>query len=98
MPVSEHLEFPCEELALGNTFDPYKVGVDANTSLPAAEGTPDQYAVGDLSGKYGHLDQLSHLDTAFNDSSLMLFGQRSVLGRSVVIFKKDTQRYFFYSF
>uniref|UniRef100_A0A1B6GD08 Superoxide dismutase copper/zinc binding domain-containing protein n=1 Tax=Cuerna arida TaxID=1464854 RepID=A0A1B6GD08_9HEMI len=91
MPVSEHLEFPCEESTLGTVFDPYNVG--EVTSPPSTPGTPDLYAVGDLSGKYGRLDQLSHLDTFHNDSSLMLFGQYSVLGRSVVIFRKNTARW-----
>lgn len=90
MPVSENLEFPCEELTLGVVFDPYKLS--QKPSLPPAQGTPDQYAIGDLSGKYGRLDGLSHLDSTFNDSSLMLFGQRSILGRSVVIFRQDTVR------
>lgn len=88
MPVSEHLEFPCEESTLGTLFDPYRLA--KQPSLPPAQGTPDQYAIGDLSGKYGRLDRLSHLDSTVNDSSLMLFGQRSILGRSVVIFRQDT--------
>lgn len=90
MPVSENLEFPCEESTLGVVFDPFKVG-EVPPVAPTV-GTSDQYAVGDLSSKYGRLDNRTHLDIAVNDSSLMLFGQRSVLGRSVVIFKQNSAR------
>lgn len=92
MPVSEHLEFPCEESTLGVMFDPFKAG--EASQLASIQGTPDQYAVGDLSGKYGQLDNLSHLDTVVNDTSLSLFGQRSILGRSVVIFRHNYARLF----
>ncbi|XP_054261582.1 uncharacterized protein LOC128985759 [Macrosteles quadrilineatus] len=90
IPVSEYYEFPCEESTIGTMFDPYQVR-ESTTAITS--GTPDLYAIGDLSGKYGHLEGASHFDTAVNDSSLMLFGQRSVLGRSVTIFRKDSKRW-----
>lgn len=93
MPVKEQLEFPCEESTLYNTYDPYKTGEGINP-LPGT-GTPDQYAVGDLSGKFGRLDNITHLDFSKNDSSIMLFGQQSILSRSIVIFKQDSSRYEF---
>lgn len=52
------------------------------------QGTSDQYEVGDLSGKFGTLDNRTTYKNAYNDSLLTLFGPRSILGRSVVIHKK----------
>jgi len=53
------------------------------------EGTLDQYEIGDLSGKFGSLDNKKKYATIYNDTMLPLFGPRSVLGRSVVIHKKE---------
>jgi Cu/Zn superoxide dismutase len=53
------------------------------------EGTLDQYEMGDLSGKFGNLDNKKKYTTIYNDTMLPLFGPRSVLGRSVVIHKKE---------
>ena len=90
MPVKEYLEFPCEESTLYNEYNPYNI--KQGEIPPPAEGTPDQYAVGDLSNKFQFLNNVKHLDTAYNDTSMYLFGQQSVLGRSIVIFKQDGSR------
>lgn len=45
--------------------------------------------MGDLSGKFGLLNGLVSLDAVYNDTSLPLFGTRAILGRSVIIHKKD---------
>lgn len=52
------------------------------------EGTTDQYEIGDLSGKFGTLENRKKYISTFNDTILPLFGSRSVLGRSIVIHKK----------
>lgn len=43
--------------------------------------------MGDLSGKFGTLDNQTIYKTTYNDSILPLFGPRSILGRSLVIHK-----------
>ena len=86
-PVQGDQEFPCEGSSLYDHWNPYNVST--SLSPPPAVGTPDQYEMGDLSGKFGVLDGLVSLDAAFNDTRLPLFGTSAVLGRSVVIHKKD---------
>nr|XP_018907893.1 PREDICTED: uncharacterized protein LOC109037571 [Bemisia tabaci] len=81
-PVEEELEFPCEDTSLNSRYDPY----NSLQNLLPGFGTPDQYAVGDLSGKFGTLDGSSMAHRSFNDSSLQIFGQLNVIGRSVVIY------------
>ena len=50
IPVQDQLEFPCTGDAVGGHFNPYNF--DASESPKPALGTPDQYEIGDLSGKY----------------------------------------------
>lgn len=45
--------------------------------------------MGDLSGKFGTLDGLSNVDIHYNDTNLPLFGYESVIGRSILIHKKE---------
>jgi hypothetical protein len=52
-------------------------------------GTTDQYEMGDLSGKFGLLNGLVSLDAVYNDTQLPLFGTHAILGRSIIIHKKD---------
>lgn len=89
-PVQEELEFPCEDSTLNGLFAGKREIAEA---LPAGEGTPDQHLLGDLSGKFGSLENFTHLDVALNDSTLPLFGPNSILGRSLVISKKKNIRY-----
>lgn len=49
----------------------------------------ENYEMGDLSGKFGTLDGFKSYETTFNDTNLPLFGYESILGRSVVIHKKE---------
>ena len=82
----DQLEFPCTGDAVGGHFNPYNW--DASESPKPSVGTPDQYEIGDLSGKYGLLKQQSNMRGVFNDSNLPLFGAQSVVGRSIVVHKK----------
>eukprot|EP00094_Tigriopus_californicus_P005910 TCALIF_05695-PA protein Name:"Similar to sodE Superoxide dismutase [Cu-Zn] 5 (Dictyostelium discoideum)" AED:0.01 eAED:0.01 QI:0/-1/0/1/-1/1/1/0/1143 len=86
IPVQDHLEFPCTGDAVGGHFNPFDY--DASASPKPGEGTPDQYEIGDLSGKYGSLDGKNEIRGIFNDSNLPLFGLNSIVGRSIVIHKK----------
>lgn len=84
--MEAHLAFPCEGTTLYDHWNPYKV--DPSTSPRKHHGTPDQYEMGDLSGKFGTLDNLTTFKTAYNDSILPLFGYNSIIGRSVIIHKR----------
>ncbi|XP_011064042.1 PREDICTED: uncharacterized protein LOC105151814, partial [Acromyrmex echinatior] len=84
--VEYGLEFPCEETSLYESWNP----LDINNDIPAVEeGTLDQYKMGDLSGKFGTLDNKKRYTITYNDTMLPLFGPRSILGRSIVIHKKE---------
>ena len=70
----------------GNVWDPTGVG-GASTPLH----TSDQFKVGDLSGKFGNLAGLAAVNYTFSDSNLPLFGQESIVGRSLVLsFSNDS--------
>lgn len=69
-------------------FNPLQVNPQASPQ----HGTPDQYETGDLSGKFGFLDNKTTVVTSYNDSSITLFGPESILGRSVVIHKRLKNR------
>ncbi|KAJ9574059.1 hypothetical protein L9F63_008585 [Diploptera punctata] len=86
-PVQGDQEFPCEASSLYGHWNPYNV--NPSMSPAPGTGTTDQYEMGDLSGKFGTLDSLVSLDAVYNDTRMPLFGPNSILGRSVVIQKKD---------
>ncbi|XP_043258035.1 uncharacterized protein LOC122400578 [Colletes gigas] len=84
--IEQDLEFPCESTSLYGHWNPFSIN-GSNTPLPN-EGTSDQYEVGDLSGKFGTLENRKKYTSTFNDTILPLFGSKSILGRSIVIHKK----------
>ncbi|XP_047350470.1 uncharacterized protein LOC124949465 isoform X2 [Vespa velutina] len=86
-PVEIDLEFPCEATSLYNYWNP--LGVNSSNIPGSREGTSDQYEMGDLSGKFGTLDNRKKYITSYNDTLLPLFGPRSIFGHSVVIHKKE---------
>lgn len=62
-------------LGIGNIFNPTDQLLTAETE----RHTQDQYAVGDLSGKYNY-------DSSSWDVFLPLFGKNSVIHRSLVLY------------
>ncbi len=58
------------------------------TKSPAT-GSPDQYEVGDLSGKFDNLKERHEFEGEYNDTNMELVAPHSILGRSIVIHKKD---------
>lgn len=87
-PVQEYLEFPCEDSTLYGHFNPRNV----NPQTSPTHGTPDQYETGDLSGKFGFLDNKTTVVSSYNDSTITLFGPESIIGRSIVIHKRLKNR------
>lgn len=76
---------PCSEFNVGGHFNP--IAVPKNASPAPGQGTNDQYAIGDLSGKYGLLPDTvtEHHLAVFVDMNLPLFGSNSIVGRSVLM-------------
>ncbi|KAJ1522963.1 hypothetical protein ONE63_002100 [Megalurothrips usitatus] len=87
-PVQEQLEFPCEDTTLDGLFAPPSF----QTAVTPGTGTPDQHPLGDLGAKFGYLDNQTHLNVAYNDTTLPLFGPNAIIGRSVVISRKAKNR------
>lgn len=87
-PVEEQLEFPCEDTTLEGVWAPPSF----QPTLSPGVGTPDQHPLGDLAAKFGYLDNQTHLNVAYNDSTLPLFGRNAIIGRSIVISKKAKNR------
>lgn len=60
------------------------------SSVPAeGEATSDQYAVGDLSGKYGSLAGKANEKLTVSDFNLPLFGANSIVGRALTVYSSD---------
>ncbi|KAK4875753.1 hypothetical protein RN001_012175 [Aquatica leii] len=85
-PIQENLQFPCEASTVYDHWNPLKV--DSSSSPKNYRGTSDQYEMGDLSGKFGSLENHTIYKHDYNDTMLPLFGPRSILGRSIVIEKR----------
>lgn len=68
-------------------YNPLKKSPDA---VPEPnKGSADQYAVGDLSGKYGPLQNKEKHFQQVYDPQLSLFGVNSVVGRAIVVYYPD---------
>lgn len=75
--------------AKGVIYNPLKVIPE--TVPPPGKGSADQYAVGDLSGKYGSLQGKKKIFQQVYDPTLSLFGVHSVVGRALVLFRPNGQ-------
>lgn len=54
--------------------------------------TDDLFKMGDLSGKYGDWSDMTFVNAVHNDSNLQMFGRHSLLGRSLVIHQRNSDR------
>lgn len=75
----------CSNANVGGHWNPF--GIDTmSQSYPKGPGsTHDKYEIGDLSTKHESLKDKSMMMKTFTDFNLPLFGQNSIVGRSVVI-------------
>ena len=78
----------CSSLYTGPHFNPRNVSYTI-----IAPQTSDQYEIGDLSGKFGVLDNLDTVNFTESDPNIPLYGRDSIIGRSVVIHRQDGSRW-----
>lgn len=55
-------------------------------------GTPLPPEIGDLSGKFGSLNNANTFNGVYSDDSIPLYGSDSIIGRSIVILDQDDNR------
>ncbi|XP_028256674.1 uncharacterized protein cusr isoform X2 [Parambassis ranga] len=90
-PVS--LSSQCTNDNVGGHWNPFALQT-SDPAYPKGPGsTHDKYEIGDLSAKHMSLANKNVVDAVFTDFNLPLFGQNSIIGRSVVIHKTNGTRY-----
>ncbi|XP_064602134.1 uncharacterized protein LOC135468049 [Liolophura sinensis] len=87
LPTLKGAQNPCSGASVAGHYNPFHVNI--SVSPAPGNGTLDKYEVGDLSGKHGRVTGLQGLKETFMDNNLMLYGTRSVVGRSIVIHKEE---------
>lgn len=83
----------CSNDYVGGHWNPFEVKKNDPTYPKVPGSTHDRYEIGDLSAKHMSLAGKNEVDAVFTDFNLPLFGQNSIVGRSVVIHKTDGSRY-----
>ncbi|XP_010780710.1 uncharacterized protein cusr [Notothenia coriiceps] len=83
----------CSNAAVGGHWNPFGVNKNDPTYPNGPGSTHDMYEIGDLSAKHLSLEGRNEVDMMFTDFSLPLFGENSIIGRSVVIHQPDGARY-----
>ncbi|XP_029949185.1 uncharacterized protein cusr [Salarias fasciatus] len=83
----------CANDNLGGHWNPFGANVSSPTYPTGPGSTHDMYEIGDLSSKHGSLAGQNAVEMNFTDHSLPLFGNNSIVGRSVVIHLPDGPRY-----
>ena len=77
----------CSQTSVGGHFNPRGVVGTCNSSNPST------CEVGDLSGKHGNFSSLETVTTSYSDSTIVLSGVETIVGRSIVIHKSDASRW-----
>nr|XP_046263940.1 uncharacterized protein cusr [Scatophagus argus] len=83
----------CSNDNVGGHWNPFGVDTSDPTYPTMPGSTHDTYETGDLSGKHMSLAGQNEVNMVFKDFNLPLFGQNSIVGRSVVIHKTDGARF-----
>ncbi|KAJ8264487.1 hypothetical protein GJAV_G00149720, partial [Gymnothorax javanicus] len=90
MSASEGL---CSNDNVGGHWNPFNLNT-SDPDYPTLPGqTHDMYEVGDLSSKHGSLGPTENFEDSFTDFNLPLFGNNSIVGRSVVIHFENGSRF-----
>lgn len=83
----------CSNDNVGGHWNPFAINT-SDAAYPQMPGsTHDRYEVGDLSAKHMALAGKNEVNAIFIDFNLPLFGQNSIVGRSVVIHQTDGARF-----
>ncbi|XP_044201649.1 uncharacterized protein cusr [Thunnus albacares] len=91
--VRSHPSSLCSNDNVGGHWNPFGVSQSDPTYPKVPGSTHDKYEIGDLSNKHMSLAGKNNSDMVFTDFNLPLFGQNSIVGRSVVIHQTDGARY-----
>ncbi|KAK7930129.1 hypothetical protein WMY93_006524 [Mugilogobius chulae] len=83
----------CANDNVGGHLNPFGVDTKAPEYPKGPGSTHDKYELGDLSSKHMSLAGKNESEAVFKDYNLPLYGQNSIVGRSVVIHKIDGSRY-----
>ncbi|XP_072318477.1 uncharacterized protein cusr [Eucyclogobius newberryi] len=91
--VRNPLSSVCSNDNVGGHWNPFEVDAK-QPAYPKGPGfTHDRYELGDLSTKHMSLANKTEFEEMFEDYNLPLYGQNSIVGRSVVIHQLDGSRY-----
>ncbi|TRY87962.1 hypothetical protein DNTS_022779 [Danionella cerebrum] len=83
----------CSNNNVGGHWNPFGVNTLAPAYPPSRGSTHDRFEVGDLSARYGSLENMTSFQATFTDWNLPLFGSNSIVGRSVVIHTPNGTRF-----
>nr|XP_020476681.1 uncharacterized protein LOC109972288 [Monopterus albus] len=83
----------CSNDNVGGHWNPFGINTTVPTYPKVPGSTHDMYEIGDLSAKHMSLGGQTKVDMVFKDFNLPLYGQNSIVGRSVVIHQTDGTRY-----
>ncbi|KAG9261310.1 hypothetical protein AMEX_G26316 [Astyanax mexicanus] len=86
-------ESTCSNDNLGGHWNPFGVNTQVGVYPPPYGSTHDLYEVGDLSSRHGSLANAVDFQASFTDWNLPLFGQNSIVGRSVVLHQPNGTRF-----
>lgn len=86
-------ESTCSNDNVGGHWNPFDVDTQPSVYPPPPGSTHDQYEIGDLSSRHGSLSNADNIQVSFTDWNLPLFGQNSIVGRSVVLHQPEGTRF-----
>ncbi|XP_053085248.1 uncharacterized protein cusr [Pangasianodon hypophthalmus] len=86
-------ESTCSNDNVGGHWNPFDVNTQPSVYPPPPGSTHDRYETGDLSSRHGLLSNADDIQASFTDWNLPLFGQNSIVGRSVVLHQPDGTRF-----
>ncbi|XP_034544305.1 uncharacterized protein cusr [Notolabrus celidotus] len=83
LPIIPGSSNPCSNPNILGHFNP--LGVNISNSPQPGTGTVDQYEIGDISGKFGMLTDLTEHQAVYMDQNMPMTGSQSIVGRSMVV-------------
>lgn len=90
LPLQPGSQQPCSNANILGHFNPLAINV--SNSPPPGAGTVDQYEIGDISGKFGMLNDLNQLEALYMDPNMPLTGPYGIVGRSLVVHHANGSR------